>query len=149
MISSPTLTEEVQICFASQRLRSSHMPRRKEPRIPDAILDQLLAGADPKTAFDPNGLLDDLKKALAERALKAEMDHHLAREAAWCTDRLAGAEELGGVGERPFLALDAHRALQAQPAPSSSYSTTAAHGHELAGLRRQPAPAWQPDGLVH
>ena len=56
------------------------MPRRKEPRIPDAILDQLLAGADPKTAFDPNGLLDDLKKALAERALNAEMDHHLARE---------------------------------------------------------------------
>jgi putative transposase len=54
------------------------MPRRKEPTIPDAILDQLLAGADPKTAFDPNGLLDDLKKALAERALNAEMDHHLA-----------------------------------------------------------------------
>src|SRR4051812_49903498 len=54
------------------------MPRRKEPRIPDAILDQLLAGADPKTAFDPNGLLDGLKKAFAERALNAEMDHHLA-----------------------------------------------------------------------
>src|SRR5947208_17111101 len=54
------------------------MPRRKKPRIPDAILDQLLAGADPKTAFDPNGLLDGLKKALAERALNAEMDHHLA-----------------------------------------------------------------------
>ena len=43
------------------------MPRRKEPRIPDALLDQLLAGADAKTAFDPDGLLDDLKKALAER----------------------------------------------------------------------------------
>ncbi len=50
------------------------MPRRKEPTIPDALLDQLLAGADPKTAFDPNGLLDGLKKALAERALNAEMD---------------------------------------------------------------------------
>src|SRR5688500_18168074 len=49
------------------------MPRRKEPHIPDAILDQLLAGADPKTALDPNGLLDGLKKALAERALNAEM----------------------------------------------------------------------------
>src|SRR4051794_16864733 len=56
------------------------MPRRKEPHIPDAILDQLLAGADPKTAFDPNGLLDGLKKALAERVLNAEMDHHLAGE---------------------------------------------------------------------
>ena len=54
------------------------MARRKEPKIPDAIVDQLLAGADPKTAFDPNGLLDELKKALAERALNAEMDHHLS-----------------------------------------------------------------------
>jgi putative transposase len=56
------------------------MPRRKEPIIPDAILDQLLAGADAKTVFDPNGLLDGLKKALAERVLNAEMDHHLAGE---------------------------------------------------------------------
>jgi len=54
------------------------MARRKEPRIPDAILDQLLSGADAKTAFDQGGLLDALKKALAERALNAEMDHHLA-----------------------------------------------------------------------
>ena len=37
----------------------------QRPCIPDAVLDQLLAGADPKTVFDPNGLLDDLKKALA------------------------------------------------------------------------------------
>jgi len=56
------------------------MPRRKEPRIPDAVLDQLLAGADPNTVFDPNGLLDELKKALAERVLNAEMDYHLAGE---------------------------------------------------------------------
>ena len=56
------------------------MARRKEPRIPDAVLDQLLAGADAKTAFDQGGLLDELKKALAERALNAEMDHHLAGE---------------------------------------------------------------------
>lgn len=56
------------------------MPRRKEPTIPDVILDQLLAGADAKTAFDQGGLLDELKKALAERALNAEMDHHLAGE---------------------------------------------------------------------
>ena len=57
------------------------MARRKQPTIPDALLDQLLAGADPKSAFDPNGLLDSLKKALAERALNAEMDHHLAGDA--------------------------------------------------------------------
>jgi putative transposase len=34
----------------------------------------------PMTAFDPNRLLDELKKALAERALNAEMDHHLSWE---------------------------------------------------------------------
>src|SRR5687768_3689861 len=56
------------------------MARRKAPRIPDALLDQLLAGADPRTAFDANGLIEDLKKALAERALNAEMDHHLGGE---------------------------------------------------------------------
>jgi putative transposase len=53
------------------------MARRKQPVIPDALLDQLLAGAAAKTAFDKDGLLDELKKALAERALNAEIDHHL------------------------------------------------------------------------
>ncbi|WP_392710447.1 IS256 family transposase [Rhizobium ruizarguesonis] len=56
------------------------MARRKEPIIPDSILDQLLAGSDAKTAFESNGLLHQLKKALAERALNAEMDHHLSGE---------------------------------------------------------------------
>ena len=56
------------------------MARRKEPIISDSILDQLLAGSDAKTAFESNGLLDQLKKALAERALNAEMDHHLSGE---------------------------------------------------------------------
>ena len=71
------------------------MPRRKEPKIPDAILDQLLAGADPKTAFDPNGLLDGLKKALAERALNAEMDHHLTGS--------DGANSRNGYGRKTVL----------------------------------------------
>lgn len=55
------------------------MARRKEPIISDQLLDQLLAGADAKTAFEKDGLLDELKKALAERALNAEIDHHLER----------------------------------------------------------------------
>lgn len=38
----------------------------------------MLAGADAKTAFEQNGLLEQLKKALTERALKAELDHHLS-----------------------------------------------------------------------
>jgi putative transposase len=41
------------------------MARRKAPVIPDAILDQLLAGGDPQTAFDQGGLVDELKRALA------------------------------------------------------------------------------------
>jgi putative transposase len=54
------------------------MPRRKEPAIPNELLDQLLAGVDASAAFDQGGLLDSLKKALTERALNAEMDHHLS-----------------------------------------------------------------------
>lgn len=57
------------------------MPRCKQPVISDALLDQLLDGADAKSAFDPNGVLDTLKKALAERMLNAEMDQHLGGEA--------------------------------------------------------------------
>ncbi len=56
------------------------MSRRKEPAIPDELLDQLLAGGAASAAFEQGGLLDSLKKALTERALNAEMDHHLAGE---------------------------------------------------------------------
>jgi hypothetical protein len=41
------------------------MPGGKRPKIPGAILDQLLTGVDLEGAFDPNGLLDELKEALA------------------------------------------------------------------------------------
>lgn len=34
------------------------MPRRKEPAIPNELLDQLLAGGDANAAFDQGGLLD-------------------------------------------------------------------------------------------
>src|SRR5512144_2728642 len=53
------------------------MARRKQPIIPDQLLDELLAGSEAKTAFDKDGLLDELKKAFAERALNAEIDYHL------------------------------------------------------------------------
>jgi hypothetical protein len=32
------------------------MPRRKPHAIPNALLDQLLDGADPRAAFHPNGV---------------------------------------------------------------------------------------------
>jgi putative transposase len=43
-------------------------------------LDALLAGSEGKDPFGKDGLLDELKKALAERVLNAELDHHLANE---------------------------------------------------------------------
>ena len=56
------------------------MSRRKEPVIPAELLDRLLAGTDAAAALDQGGLLDSLKKALAERALGAEMDYHLGSD---------------------------------------------------------------------
>jgi putative transposase len=44
------------------------------------LLDQLLAGRDPNEVFAKDGLLDDLKKALSERILSAELDEHLEGE---------------------------------------------------------------------
>src|SRR5882757_1715479 len=45
------------------------------------LLDQLLAGRDPTTVLESGGLIGDLKKALADRMLNAEMDVHLDSEA--------------------------------------------------------------------
>jgi putative transposase len=41
------------------------------------LLDQLLAGRDPKDVFNKDGLVDELKRALSERILNAEIDEHL------------------------------------------------------------------------
>ena len=46
------------------------------------VLDQLLAGRDAKEVFGKDGLLDELKKALSERILNAELDEHLEDERA-------------------------------------------------------------------
>ena len=46
------------------------------------LLDQLLAGCErPEDVLGPQGLFAQLKKALAERVLGAELSHHLAAEA--------------------------------------------------------------------
>ena len=50
------------------------------------LLDQLLAGRDPAEVFAKDGLLDDLKKALSERILTAELDEHLDGERAEGSD---------------------------------------------------------------
>lgn len=53
------------------------MATNKEVGISDEMLDQLLAGRDPATVFESGGLVDELKKRLAERMLNGEMEHHL------------------------------------------------------------------------
>jgi putative transposase len=74
------------------------MSRRKAPSIPDELLDRLLAGRDPGSALTEGGVLDELKRAFAERALNAEMDHHLAEEAAE-----GGANRRNGYGRKTLL----------------------------------------------
>jgi hypothetical protein len=53
------------------------MAANKDEGIADEVVDRLLAGRDPATVFESGGLIDELKKRLAERMLNAEMDHHL------------------------------------------------------------------------
>jgi len=56
------------------------MARRKAPSIPDDLLDQLLGGMDAASALNSPDWMNALKKALAEKALSAEMDYHLGAE---------------------------------------------------------------------
>jgi putative transposase len=46
--------------------------------IRNELIEELLAEKDPQEVFAQDELLDELKKALAERILNAEMDQHLA-----------------------------------------------------------------------
>jgi putative transposase len=52
-----------------------------ERKFTKELIDELLAGRDPKTVLSSDGLMGELKKALAERMLDAEMDVHLDDEA--------------------------------------------------------------------
>jgi putative transposase len=57
------------------------MAANKAGGIADEVLDQLLEGRDSATVFTTGGLVDELKKRLAERMLNGEMEHHLGAEA--------------------------------------------------------------------
>jgi putative transposase len=57
------------------------MASNRESGITNEMVDQLLAGRDPATVFESGGLLDELKKRLAERMLNGELEHHLDAEA--------------------------------------------------------------------
>ena len=62
------------------------------------LLEQLLAGRDPGEVFAKDGLLDDLKEALSERILNAELDEHLADE-----DREGNANRRNGTSKKSVL----------------------------------------------
>ena len=64
------------------------MSRRKS-RISSELLDELLAGEDPREAFQSGELFAELQRSVAERALQAEMEGHLS-----------SAEEVGSGNHR-------------------------------------------------
>ena len=58
------------------------MATQEKKGISAELLDGLLAGRDAAEVFRSGALIDELKKAVAERALDAEMDLHLESEGA-------------------------------------------------------------------
>jgi putative transposase len=56
------------------------MERTIDMAIDKELLDQLLAGRDPQDLFAKDGLIAELKKALSEPMLAAELDDHLESE---------------------------------------------------------------------
>ena len=70
----------------------------KNKKIDKALLDELLKDQDPNKVFDSDGLLGDLKKALAERILDAEMDHHLDQD-----DEQAAGNHRNGRSQKTVL----------------------------------------------
>lgn len=53
---------------------------RRRKKISDEVLDELLGGQDAAEVFRRGMLIDDLKKAVAERTLDADMEAHPKRE---------------------------------------------------------------------
>jgi hypothetical protein len=74
------------------------------------IADHLLAGTDPKTIFDPNGLIDDLTKSSPSAFLTPRwiVTSTATKRPATVTGRCTTSEEMGDgipLGDRPQLIL--------------------------------------------
>jgi putative transposase len=66
---------------STRRKPAAQKPTPESPVFSPEALDQLLDGhRTPEAFFGANGLLDQLSKALLERALQGEMTHHLGYE---------------------------------------------------------------------
>lgn len=98
---------------------------REVRRFRDDPLDELLAGAGPAQVFAGGGVLDDPKKAVAERALNAEMDAHPEHEC-----RCLGSREAKGFGTA--------QERQATP-PTCSYRKEWSATREPTRGRRRPS----------
>ena len=108
------------------------MVQRAKPILPDSVLGELLTSADLKTAFSQNGLFDQLKKALAERMLKAELEHHLSED------------ETGNV-HNGFGHKTVQSPVNAPPRPlrSSGQAVQAVKGGDDGGISRRDLPAFE------
>lgn len=74
------------------------------------VLEQLLAGRDPQDVFTKDGLFDELRKALSERILNAELDDHLEAEGAQGKpNRRNGSSPKTMLTERSKVSLDIPR----------------------------------------
>jgi len=67
------------------------------------LVDELLKDVDPKEVFACEGLMAELKKALAERMLNAEMDHHLDQEGRAEADQGGRANHRNGYSKKSVL----------------------------------------------
>lgn len=70
---------------ASANPNGQTMPKRRRRKkdsgpFSEEVLDQLLAGQDPTNVLGADGLIKQLTKALVERAMAAELEHHLGYE---------------------------------------------------------------------
>jgi putative transposase len=67
------------------------------------LVDELLKDVDPKEVFASEGLMAELKKALAERMLNAEMDHHLDQEGRAEADQGGRVNHRNGYSKKSVL----------------------------------------------
>ena len=71
--------------------------------IKNEIVDELLKDADPKKVFSSEGLLAEIKKALAERMLNAELDDHLQNEATAAVGNETAANHRNGYSKKTVI----------------------------------------------
>jgi len=67
------------------------------------IVDELLKDVDPTAVFSSEGLLSEIKKALAERMLNAELDQHLEAEAAAAADGTGAGNHRNGYSKKTVI----------------------------------------------